>query len=362
MKNVLEDICEKLKEKAYVNEEQIRFSLIGRILSELGWNIWNPKEVYTEFPVARLEDNTKVDIALFLRPNLPSVYIEIKAHEKIVQNLPSIERQLRDYNRNNTATFTIITDGQNWRFYYSQTQGEFSDKCYHKIDMLHDDFNQLEEKFISLLSREKIDNGEAKSKAEKYLEFSQKERAIRDCIPKANRLIELDPLLNKVQAIQNCLSDLRYEVSQEEVLDFLKKNSTLENVNSVAIPKSYPNEVTPIKVDENLYSNNNNNNFKPQITQEREKISVSFPNNSKIPEGKPTAVFVATINKIGIEKIKQLNIVRSISLVSSVKSDKYVQHQIGAYWIMTNLSTNDKYKVLTEINQRLGLGLKIEKY
>lgn len=362
MKNILEDICGKLKARTYVNEEQIRFSLVGRILAELGWNIWDPKEVYTEFHVARLEDNTKVDIALFLRPHLPSVYIEIKAHEKIAQFLPAIEKQLRDYNRNNTATFTIITDGQNWRFYYSQTQGEFSDKCYHKIDMLNDDFNQLEERFISLLSKEKIENGEAKSKAEKYLEFSQKERAIRDCIPKANKLIELDPLLNKVQAIQNCLVELRYQVSQDEILDFLKKNSTIESANIANAPQSSPKDTPPIRTEASLYSNNHDSNYTSQRTQERDKISVTFPDNIRIPDGKPTAVFVATIVKIGVEKIKQLNIVRSIDLISTAKHKTYAQHKVGNYWVMTNLSTNDKYKVLNEINQRLDLRLRIEKF
>ena len=49
---------------------------------------------------------------------------------KIDSDLLRIEQQLRDYNRNNTAQFSIITDGRKWRFYYSQTGGEFSHKCF----------------------------------------------------------------------------------------------------------------------------------------------------------------------------------------------------------------------------------------
>ena len=64
------------------------------------------------------EDQTKVDLALILPPNAPSVFIEIKALGKFKGNIGAIERQLRDYNRNNTAMFTILTDGQTWRFYY----------------------------------------------------------------------------------------------------------------------------------------------------------------------------------------------------------------------------------------------------
>jgi len=229
MKSTLEDIREKLIQGVYSNEEQIRFSLIGRILSELGWDIWNPEEVYTEFPVAKMEDNTKVDIALFIRTNLPAVFIEIKGHTKIDQNLSNIEKQLRDYNRNNTATFTIITDGQQWRFYFSQTQGEFSDKCYRTIDLVKDDYQQIEDEFIQLLSREKIETGEAKNIAEKYLELSSKERAIKDSLSEANKLIDNNPLLNKVQATQQSVWSRGYTVSETEVLAFLQKSLKGDN-------------------------------------------------------------------------------------------------------------------------------------
>ena len=121
MRQILEDIRNKLSEDAYKNEEHIRLSLVIRILQKLGWNIWDPKEVYSEFPVVPHEDKTKVDLALILTPNSPSVFIEIKALGKLKGNIGDIERQLRDYNRNNTAMFSVMTDGQNWRFYYSRS-------------------------------------------------------------------------------------------------------------------------------------------------------------------------------------------------------------------------------------------------
>ena len=80
----------------------------------------------TEFIVVPNEDKTRVDVALFLTPFAPAVFIEIKGVGLIQGRLADIERQLRDYNRNNTAMFTIITDGREWRFYFSQTGGEFS--------------------------------------------------------------------------------------------------------------------------------------------------------------------------------------------------------------------------------------------
>ena len=45
MDEVLKDIIEKLRHEDYQNEEHVRFSLVGRLLKELGWDVWNPKEV-----------------------------------------------------------------------------------------------------------------------------------------------------------------------------------------------------------------------------------------------------------------------------------------------------------------------------
>ena len=136
MKELLEDIADKLRSNAYSNEEHVRLSLVARLLQALGWNIWNPLEVNTEFGAVRSEDSTKVDIALFVKRTEPAVYIEVKAVGRVNRNLADIEKQMRDYNRNNTAIFSVLTDGRKWRFYLSQTGGEFDKKCFKEMDLL----------------------------------------------------------------------------------------------------------------------------------------------------------------------------------------------------------------------------------
>ncbi len=44
MNEILLEIREFIKNGYFINEENIRFSLVSRIIQELGWNIWNPKE------------------------------------------------------------------------------------------------------------------------------------------------------------------------------------------------------------------------------------------------------------------------------------------------------------------------------
>jgi hypothetical protein len=227
MKIELEDIRDKLENGYYENEEHVRLSLVSRILFELEWDIWNPREVNTEYIVVPNEDSTRVDIALFLnRYAGPSVYIEIKSVGKLQQQLSKIETQLRDYNRNNTAIFTVLTDGVEWRFYYSQTGGEFSNKCFKVVSFLEDEIEDIETSFYQFLSRSEIESDNAKAEAESYLKLNQKQRALEDALPKAKRLTLELPYPSLPDAIINIVTATGFEIDREEVIKFIQQENT----------------------------------------------------------------------------------------------------------------------------------------
>jgi len=104
MKEIIADIQLKLRESAYQNEEHVRFALVGRILQALGWDVWNPRQVYTEYKPIPTENQSRVDYALFTGSDIPWVFIEVKAVGLVGTNLSAIETQMRDYNTN-------LTDG-----------------------------------------------------------------------------------------------------------------------------------------------------------------------------------------------------------------------------------------------------------
>ena len=205
MKTIIEDIRQKIINNCYSNEEQIRLNLIPRFLEKLGWNIWNPKEVFPEYLVSPDEDKTKVDLALFINNYSPSVFIEIKYLGKIFDNLSLVEKQLRNYNRDNTAIFSIITDGRIWKFYYSQTGGEFSQKCFKQLDVINDDIEDIE-MLLTFLSKPEIQNGNAEKEATKYLALSQKQKAMDDAIPQARRIIQEPPYPSLPEALVNIIN------------------------------------------------------------------------------------------------------------------------------------------------------------
>ena len=175
----------------------------------------------TYHPAVPEEDKGRVDLALFLRKFTPSVFIEVKATGKLANDLEKTERQLRDYNRNNTALLSIITDGREWRFYYSQTGGVFSQKCFKVLDVIDDDLDDIEMFFSAFLSKSEVESGSAERDAEYYLRLNQKQRIIEDALPKARRLVQESPFPSLPQALCELTADAGFSVTQEEAQAFI---------------------------------------------------------------------------------------------------------------------------------------------
>ena len=226
MLDTLTDIRQRLRNKDYHNEEHVRLALVARVVQQLGWDIWNPREVYAEFKATRKEDNTRVDLALFTHDfEATTIFIECKGVGGLAQDLAAVEKQLRDYNRDHTALFTLITDGRHWRFYYSFTSGEFKDKLFCKVDLLTDDLEEVAGHFDTFLLRDNILNHSARHKAEAYLTLGKKERAMQDVLPDAQRLVSQPPFPSLPQAMVQLLAAKILTISVGEAQDFLLGNS-----------------------------------------------------------------------------------------------------------------------------------------
>ena len=249
MKTTLTDIQEKLDHGFYKNEEHVRLCIVSRILKQCGWNIWNPSEVNAEFVGNPNEDRTKVDFALFTDPYTPSVFIEIKSVGKLGVNLTSVEKQLRDYNRNNTALFSIITDGNEWRFYYSQSGGEFSQKCFKTLCIEDDDMDDKEQSFYNFLNKDVLLSGESEKLAKEYLQLNKKQRVMEDSLPEAKRQVQKPPFPTLPQCLVDLVKDKGFKISIDEAIEYIgksppSKNPVLPSPISPVIPPPSPSELS----------------------------------------------------------------------------------------------------------------------
>lgn len=225
LESLLTDITARLRRGQYQNEEHVRVCIVLRILQALGWNIWNPAEVNLEFPVLPNEDRTRIDVALFLTPHEPSVFIEVKALGKLEGVLSQSERQLRDYNRDNQALFSIITDGQTWRFYHSAARGDFANRCFKILSLIEHNLDDLVQGFALFLSREAVETGDSEREATTYLQLSRKQRAMEDRMSEARRRVLEPPFPKLPEALIQLVAEQGISILMPEAERFIKEYS-----------------------------------------------------------------------------------------------------------------------------------------
>lgn len=223
MLEIIKEIRANLQGSKYQNEEHVRFSLVGHILLGLGWNIWNPDEVFTEDYPNPQENKKRVDITLYL--DEPMVHIEIKRVGGFtnIKDFENAQTQLRDYNNNLTATFAIITDGRMWHFYHSRESGEFSRKEFCKIDLLNSDTQTIIDSFSMFLSKDAVKSGSALEKAKEYLSLGKKHRAMEDSWNAAQNMAVAPPYPSLVDALFQVLQEKNSNISREEIVEYAAK-------------------------------------------------------------------------------------------------------------------------------------------
>ena len=227
---------------------------------------------------------------------MPSFFIEVKNKGKFENDLKKIEIQLRDYNRNNTALFSIITDGPKWRFYYSLTAGEFSDKCYKELDIAKDDFGDLENSFKEFLSLEAVKSGTAEEQAKEYLQLNRNQRLMSDKLVLAKKKTEEFPFPSLPDALCEIMKEMNLHVTREEAVLFLKKARS-EDENLQLNKGSSP---TPSILPVSPYSSNQNN----------DSIDLSLSYNGRVSKAK----FQKVTGKITILKGSLANPIQRIGL------------------------------------------------
>lgn len=267
MKEVLSDVISRLKNNEYKNEEHVRLSLVCRMLEYLGWDIWNPREVFSEFAAIPQEDASRVDIALFMPPQLlrPAVFIEVKAVGRLVAMIQSAELQLRNYNRNNQADISILTDGQIWRFYLSSASGEFSDKCFEKLDLCASDISldDLELEFDVFLSKAAVQSGRAVEEARIYLKRTDAERIMYEMLPLAQRDSEEDPTMSLIECFIKRCAERGVECSSDKALNFIKNNRhrpipiSTNNTTAITLPQKKESNI-PLPITSKIQKESSN--------------------------------------------------------------------------------------------------------
>ena len=203
-----------------LNEAQAKRSVIERILEFLGWDMYNYNEVKLEYGVETLW----VDYALLINGE-NKVFIEAKRPS---EKLETHQKQLLDYSFGEGVASAILTNGIAWWFYLPLKEGAWNDRKFYTIDILEQEIEDIVDKFSLLLSRENVASGEAVRQADSILKSRQREKIVRENLPKAwNKIIQnaVSPDSLLVDLLAETVEEVcGFQPAGDEILGFIRSH------------------------------------------------------------------------------------------------------------------------------------------
>lgn len=197
------------------NEAAIKNAVVLRILKALGWDPFNPEEVYPEYSVG---DN-RVDYAL--RHNGKNlVFVEVK---KANEDLGKHQEQLLRYSFKEGVKLAVLTNGIIWWFYLPLKEINWERRKFYTIGIYDQESKAIAKNFVDFLSKDNVISGKAIENAENIYRNKEKESLIKETLPKAWRKIitEPDELLVELLA-ETTESMCGHKPENETVVKFLK--------------------------------------------------------------------------------------------------------------------------------------------
>ena len=176
----IQEIKHGLANNYYRNEMAVSQSIVRRIIGFLGWDINNPTIVAPEYTCGNFG---RVDYALLDANSNPKVLIEVKAIGKISDG---ITEQIARYGYATGAAIIVLTDGQEWHFYYAAA-GDVSmqERRFYKIDVSDRDSDEIYSVMQKYLGKNAILNGDAFRAAESMYRDTSLKRKAKTLLPVA---------------------------------------------------------------------------------------------------------------------------------------------------------------------------------
>lgn len=157
-------------------EEVTRQAAILPVLSQLGWNIFDVREVTPEHDVG----SGRVDYCLHVLGR-EAVYLEVK---RAAEDLERHEKQLLDYAFTRGVRLAVLTNGLLWWLYLPLSPGEWQQRKFFTIDIREQEPAVAARHFAEFLGRDAVSHGAAVAKAQAVRESREKDRLIDETMPR----------------------------------------------------------------------------------------------------------------------------------------------------------------------------------
>lgn len=351
LKEHIDNIRNELVNQQFTNETAVRSGIIDPLLKELGWPMLKTQVVFPEYPV----EGQRVDYALCHPLATPRIFIEAKQ----VGKLDGAERQLFKYAVHQGVRVAILTDGRKWIFFYPLGEGTYEERKVVELDLITRNSEENANLLNRYLNYESVQTGDAFVAIEEdYRNFSRQRELARHLPEVWHKLLEEKNRVLLQLLIEDMKTVCRYLPTEEEVLAFLESLTTESGEARVPLADS---QTQGLDQEEHV-SAIHVSTPKPKRSLQWTKLVVTMPNGEIIECPKIRDTFFEVIEKLGVEKVAALGIIRSkVPLVSDSEYPAgYSNRQSGSHYIYVGATTQDKKRDLMKIAKGLGVELKVE--
>ena len=163
------------------DEASTKQAVVLRMLSLLGWDIFNVEEVYPDYAV------NSSHVAYVLRiGGKNKIFIEVK---KISEKLDNYQKKFVTLASSEETGFAVLTNGITWWFYLTSADGSWQQKWFYSADFFTQEPATFVSQLVDLLSMTKVSDGQA-LKTAKNLFRDKNQKIAADFLPKAwNQII-----------------------------------------------------------------------------------------------------------------------------------------------------------------------------
>ena len=229
MKRQILSFIEELKSNKKLStfdEASTKQAVVLRLLSFLGWDIFDVAEVYPNYAVG----TEKVSYAL-RTGNTNKIFIEVK---RVHKKLDNYQRRLVNLGTRNSVNMAVLTNGITWWFYLIAASGSWKKKWFYTIDILEQKPDAFVSQLINLLGKDKVTKGQS-LKAAKSLFQEKRAKLAADFLPEAWNQVLSQPNKIFVELLSETTEKLcRYKVDTKSVEKFLHKHLDQWLINTAA--------------------------------------------------------------------------------------------------------------------------------
>jgi len=204
------------KKLSTFDEASTKQAIVLRLLSFLGWDIFDVEEVYPDYSA----NSSNLSYALRIK-NTNKVFIEVK---RVHSKLDNYQKPLINLASREGVSLAVLTNGITWWFYLISANGSWQRKWFYSIDLIKQKPDTFVSNLMDLLTKTKVTKGQS-LKAAKSLYQRKRQKLAANFLPEAWNQIISQPNKIFVELLSDQTEKLsRYKVDAKSIQKFLDKH------------------------------------------------------------------------------------------------------------------------------------------